>query len=136
MPMENKMKNKSMKRTAPTTSIMTPINAPLPQDFAFNGYSSFQTRYKINPRIGKKKQRTAKPELGASAGFFPVVFVAALSVGTPQLGQMTALSSISLPQFLQNIIKNLPEKLKKQFVFSFRGAFPCLCKSKGKGISP
>lgn len=105
MPMKNKIVHKSIKKIVPTTSVITPINAPFPQDFAFKGYSSFQTRYKINPINGNKNERTAKPELGASAGFVPVVFVAALSVGTPQFGQMTALSSISLPQFLQNIIK-------------------------------
>lgn len=92
MPMENKMKNKSMKRTAPTTSIITPINAPLPQDFAFNGYSSFQTRYKIKPRIGKKKQRTAKPTLGASLLFAEpfICFNFSSLTATPQYGQIIA----------------------------------------------
>jgi hypothetical protein len=49
-----------------TTEIIKPIRAPLPHDFAFKGYSAFQTKYSINPTIGKQKHKKAKPPLDLS----------------------------------------------------------------------
>lgn len=44
-----------------------PRTAPLEQDFALSGYSSFHTSHKIIPANGMKKLKSAQPKLGASA---------------------------------------------------------------------
>ena len=45
----------------------TPTIKPFKQDLALAGYSFFHTIYKINPTIGIKNDKTAKPALGASS---------------------------------------------------------------------
>ena len=45
---------------------IAPVSAPFPTDFARKGNVLYHTKYIINPTIGKKNPRMAKPIEGAS----------------------------------------------------------------------
>jgi hypothetical protein len=78
--------------------IQTLTKAPIPAAFEFLGLVSLYTKNKTSPTTGIQHPKIPHPILPVSLDELLL-----LSVATPQFGQMTALSSISFPQFLQYI---------------------------------
>jgi len=76
------------------------VRAPLPDAKELFGFESFQTRYKTNPTIGKKKPNTAYPKLPVSISDDDRVFF----TEAPQLRHTTAFSLTSAPQLEQYFI--------------------------------
>ena len=80
----------------------TATNAPIPADFAVFGFESFQTKNKINPTIGMQHPSNPHPNPPLSTTSDSTRFCC-----TPQCGQTTALSSISLPQTQTQVAEHL-----------------------------
>ncbi len=92
---------------------MIAISEPFKQDFAFSGYSAFQTRKKINPKNGNKKLKNAMPPLGASGsrygagcGMLPFIITVGCDAynGVLQVGQRVTVSLTVVPQVGQVFI--------------------------------
>lgn len=80
------------------TATQKPISAHFPTALALMGVLFCHDRNRIRPTSGMKKDRIFRPVEGLSTSTF------LLATAQPQEGQMTALSSTSLPQLLQYFI--------------------------------
>ena len=80
------------------TATQNPISAHFPTAFALMGVEFCHDRYRIRPTSGMRNDRMFRPVEGLSTSTF------LLATAQPQEGQMTALSSTSLPQLLQYFI--------------------------------
>ena len=87
--------------TSPTIVL---INTPVAQDKAFFGAVLLFTKNIIMPISGRKNPKTANPVLGLSCSYIWFDGITAPGALQPHFTQITALSSISEPHWVQYFI--------------------------------